>query len=458
MGLSRTSTQSPSAWGTRSTIGSRLFPSDTLETDVSANPTVSYPFRDLRRCGAKCDGVTDDTAAVQLAANIGGTWEFFGSCNITGTITITKGVKFRSIGGGASPNPPASGQPRNAFFLHNFSGTFFDLVGDNSDDKVAAGVTFEGITFVQKNGNGTGASGVCLRIVSTSDVKRVSWVRIRDCNLETASGVNDWNGCILIDGSANANQVRDIFVSGCRLVAGTQASYAIKCFGGVNLFVSDTEGNLTNANLQLDGDSTHLATSIFVDNSTFAGVALDHAVNCYLTNISCSSLSMSANTTDCLFYGVVGSSPASILGTRNLFAGKDSDLHYKVISTDAVRYNLGSNLLSASGIIASDTALAAGTNYAASGALRLANAGQVMGRNAANSGDIEALRVGSDNNVKVGSGQNVDIGGSGKTLSFYGHAAAAQTNITGSRGGNAALQSLLNALVGYGLITDGTTA
>lgn len=46
----------------------------------------------------------------------------------------------------------------------------------------------------------------------------------------------------------------------------------------------------------------------------------------------------------------------------------------------------------------------------------------------------------------------------GSTLGFYGATAAAKPAVTGSRGGNAALASLLTALSTLGLITDSTTA
>lgn len=43
-------------------------------------------------------------------------------------------------------------------------------------------------------------------------------------------------------------------------------------------------------------------------------------------------------------------------------------------------------------------------------------------------------------------------------VGFYGTSAAAKPTVSGSRGGNAALASLLTALAGLGLITDSTTA
>jgi len=48
--------------------------------------------------------------------------------------------------------------------------------------------------------------------------------------------------------------------------------------------------------------------------------------------------------------------------------------------------------------------------------------------------------------------------GGTQAIGFFGHATAAQQTPTGSRGGNAALASLLTALAASGLIVDGTSA
>lgn len=50
------------------------------------------------------------------------------------------------------------------------------------------------------------------------------------------------------------------------------------------------------------------------------------------------------------------------------------------------------------------------------------------------------------------------IDGAANTLGFHGSAAVAKQTVSGSRGGNAALASLLTALGTLGLITDGTSA
>lgn len=51
----------------------------------------------------------------------------------------------------------------------------------------------------------------------------------------------------------------------------------------------------------------------------------------------------------------------------------------------------------------------------------------------------------------------IHIGFSGDTIGFFNHVPSAKPTVTGSRGGNAALASLLTALDGLGLITDSTT-
>lgn len=50
------------------------------------------------------------------------------------------------------------------------------------------------------------------------------------------------------------------------------------------------------------------------------------------------------------------------------------------------------------------------------------------------------------------------LDGSGNKLGFHGATAVAKQTVTGAKGGNAALSSLITALATLGLITDGTSA
>lgn len=72
-----------------------------------------------------------------------------------------------------------------------------------------------------------------------------------------------------------------------------------------------------------------------------------------------------------------------------------------------------------------------------------------------------------DSGVQFTPGKTWHVGAVGKagalkvaeaSLAFFGHALGTQQTVTGSRGGNAALASLLTALAAYGLVIDSTTA
>jgi hypothetical protein len=53
---------------------------------------------------------------------------------------------------------------------------------------------------------------------------------------------------------------------------------------------------------------------------------------------------------------------------------------------------------------------------------------------------------------------NASLAGAAGTLGFYGAAGTARPTISGAKGGNAALGSLISALAALGLITDGSSA
>jgi hypothetical protein len=61
------------------------------------------------------------------------------------------------------------------------------------------------------------------------------------------------------------------------------------------------------------------------------------------------------------------------------------------------------------------------------------------------------------NGTITGAG-NASIAGATSTLGFYGATGTAKPTISGAKGGNAALGSLIAALVSLGLITDATSA
>lgn len=413
----------------------------------------AFPSYDLRRLatpdgtGNYFAGTVDDTAAVQNACLVGGEWKLPSGAQVrvTSTITVVRAVCFYSN----SPTSPASSLSPNypqTFLVHDFNGTFFNLVASASDAIVGSGVTFERICLLQKNGNGTGASGIAINAVATSDVQKSPWVRIIDCNIENMSGANDWTWGVVLDGLANSSggvEERDCFIHGCRFVSGANATGSVKLNGAANIFLSEIEANLQNGNLVITGNSTRQSLSIFVTNTTWNAINIDWATGVEGDGNTAGTVTTTGNSQNINIGCTTGASPPTILGSRIYVHGITPNGKYTVSANNNIRYEIGMNPLELSGPVV------LGTNPAATGDVRLANSGTIKGRNAANSGDVVIATVTGGNAVALG-----DVGIS---LGFYGISGTTKPAITGAKGGNAALASLLTALAAQGLLTDSTT-
>lgn len=99
---------------------------------------------------------------------------------------------------------------------------------------------------------------------------------------------------------------------------------------------------------------------------------------------------------------------------------------------------------------------------ASAGSVRNAGAIQVVWTNATDTTRASEMRFfGYDGNGATTNAREFFRGGStgsAAALGFFGTAVQAKKTVTGSRGGNAALASLLTQLAGYGLLTDSSTA
>ncbi len=100
--------------------------------------------------------------------------------------------------------------------------------------------------------------------------------------------------------------------------------------------------------------------------------------------------------------GVNGSASAAEFKTLNGTAGQIS-----------VSHAAGSITLALTAVVAVATAIAAGTNPAGAGAVRLANDLWVAARNAANSADVNLLKLDTSNRPMLGPGDatNIRVGG-----------------------------------------------
>jgi phage baseplate assembly protein gpV len=100
------------------------------------------------------------------------------------------------------------------------------------------------------------------------------------------------------------------------------------------------------------------------------------------------------------------------------------------------------------------------TGGMAPGNVLLGNGNAVSIRNVANSAYLTFINVATTSNIlqiAPDSASNLVIGNSTGSLGFFGTSASARLTITGSRGGNLALASLLSQLANYGLLIDSST-
>lgn len=138
-------------------------------------------------------------------------------------------------------------------------------------------------------------------------------------------------------------------------------------------------------------------------------------------------------------------------------------------SADALTVN-------ATGTYNNVSVIAATGFQASSGFIRMENNTAIKARNNAHGGDIDLVKTDASDNLIVGGTSNIATlfvvsngateiwGGSssrikcdGTGLSFFAGSTAGKQTVTGSKGANAALTSLLTALATYGLITDSST-
>lgn len=160
-------------------------------------------------------------------------------------------------------------------------------------------------------------------------------------------------------------------------------------------------------------------------------------------------------------------------GNTNIGNGAGDAL--TVTGTATISSTLGVTGTTTLGATIFSTLTSTGT-AAASGTIRLANGLAIKARNFANSADLPLLQTDASNNLTLGDtagfgdvyllsphtltiygGGSVRIQVNGTGMGYFGTTPAAQQTVTGSRGGNVALASLLTALANYGIIVNSST-
>lgn len=81
----------------------------------------------------------------------------------------------------------------------------------------------------------------------------------------------------------------------------------------------------------------------------------------------------------------------------------------------------------------------------------------LAGRLANDSADATMLKMNTNNDVAIGNSGTIRVNTTASQLGFFGTTPVAKQTVSGAKGSNAALGSLIAALVAHGLITDTTT-
>jgi len=206
-----------------------------------------------------------------------------------------------------------------------------------------------------------------------------------------------------------------------------------------------TAGNLQmNGNLTADGTSTLTGDTTFGDGYGSSGATLTAASGNFATKGTLTVDSTSTLTGDATFAG-------SILNTGAATNVGVSDTTRGVVTCYADNNITGGKLTLQAGPSASpsdDISIEAYNGY------------YRVFTNSANTASIRFQNVGAgDLDVLCGADLEIDgdLNHDGSNAGFYGTAPIAKPDVSGSRGGNAALADLLTELENLGLITDSTT-
>jgi len=266
----------------------------------------------------------------------------------------------------------------------------------------------------------------------------------------------------------SVNEWLDITVGTETLVNDGDASLLIEYEGSA--VTGDTIGVDINEKSTPSGDSILLrlrrnATNVaefLADASHYLGINVPTQMNLQIADNTKVSLTTTTLDIDVNIVAVGSTNPAST-GVIRLANGAAVYARNNANSADVklLELNSSDNIEISNGLLNGVLLggfveiATAGTTAAASGALRLVNGNAVSWRDNGDSADIIGIKLSSSDEVEIAAAQlKVDpVDGIG----FYGASIQTKQTVTGSRGGNAALQNLLTALANTGLITDSTT-
>lgn len=167
----------------------------------------------IRSFGAKVDGITDDTAAIQAAVDSG---EPIITCPagdiaLAGTVEIDAGIQFIGAGScGAASGSIATIGPGTTRFLYSGTGWAFKLVGSGSEGKqnihlshfmITGNADATGGIWVGSDATGfvllSSLKHILVRDFTNTDAKGVYWAQSQQCIAEHVYTVHNYDNVVI---------------------------------------------------------------------------------------------------------------------------------------------------------------------------------------------------------------------------------------------------------------------
>lgn len=436
--------------------------------------------------GAAGDGVTDDTAAIQAAIDAvqdagGGVVKFLStSYNVTGTLLVTaSNVMLQGTGeghqhdagsgrdaatalvwGGASGGTILKIAPIEGVSARRISGGGIDRIGFYGEDVAARAVELRSVNnlYVNIYGERFTTDVLYMGVVGTlgeAKDNQQNDIRVLFSQVSNATGKG-----VVLDGDSVANtSCNDIHVRGAYKFA--TALELKNCDNNIIYLWAFRFGGGTGIGLDsLGGASAAVAARANTFEYIYAG---DGGVRLRGTG---DGYAVASTRTRFLMWDNDNVQPAPVVGTGCDYFLVDHDGQLRWTECSVAR--VAPNVLDVRGTTSDKIMLRmqwVGTAADSFVELRNTSAGAVQIRAESGTASDVAMHV-----LTKGAGTGVLYGGNfasaafqwrhsgGPQIGFYGASPVSKPTVTGSRGGNAALQSLLTQLATLGLITDSTSA
>jgi hypothetical protein len=450
--------------------GTEVVPLDQSGITKKAAISAINPVINVKTFGAKGDGVTDDTAAIQAAVDYvfsagGGTLAF-----PTGTYRVTTIVKVWT----SAITLNLVGEGKRSTKILKLGGATDPIFDFSSVPGVLE--TYSEISDMWIDGNNIAAAGIRLTNWARGVIRNVNIDRcvrglhsrgalvfsVYDCTIQSnvygyyceKSVDNIYSNLVqFFGGQISANSTWGMYVS--------QAS-------GVHVIGTDLSANGTTANPSTGAiyvnpdvdDETGYATfsldNVWLEVNKGIALRVDAATGLFLT-VKDVTFAANENSAEIGYTGKIFSSSITggwATGTFNINASRSFVANTLIptltdVSTQRRHLNVGTSLDQ----IADTFAGPFKRMKLSSQDFLYGKADQISGGGV---NDVDFYLYGSGKQQFWVNGTNPLTLGSA-AVGFYGTAPIAKPTVTGATGGNAALQSLLTQLAALGLITNSTT-